>query len=82
MTLVREEGRVIETLVRVDDREPVTIHAGSIPGPPEIAEEHRLDCEARLVFPVDPERSFVGFARYASAGAELVGSGRPEGAAE
>ena len=69
---------MIEVLVEVGaERARLAVRARSIPGALGVAEEHCLDGEARLIFPIDPERFF---AVSAPDGAEPHSLQRPEGA--
>ena len=55
-------GGMIEVLIEVGaERARLAVRARSIPGALGVAEEHCPDGEARLVFPIDPERFFAGF---------------------
>ena len=56
-------------------RRQVTVQAGSIPGALSLAEEHCLDGEARVVFPIEPETFFVG---DRSAPSGIAGGGWPD----
>ncbi len=71
---------MIEVLVEVGpERARLAVRARSIPGALGVAEEHCLNGEARLVFPMDPERFF---AARAPGGTEPHSLQRPERASE
>ncbi|MBA2441541.1 MAG: hypothetical protein H0V53_03940 [Rubrobacter sp.] len=52
--------RVVIEVCEGEARHRVTVRAASIPGGLSLAEEHHLDGEARVVFPIDPETFFAG----------------------
>lgn len=80
MSLAKVGAGMIEVLVEVGaERARLAVRARSIPGALGVAEEHCLDGEARLVFPIDPERFFAGRAPGAVDSHSLR---TPEGAAE